>query len=104
VGDKQARPMTAARTQTTGIVNDGRMLAAREVGGLRKGWLHGAPEEARSAHLDAQARYTKSPIPLEDKFEVNGHKCDAPGSTELPVEEVANCTCTVFFVAAKGAA
>ena len=101
VGEAKARPMTAARTQTTGIVNDGRMLAAREAGGLLKGWLHGGSSQARDAHLAAQARYLEHPIPLDDKFEVNGYQADAPGSTELPVGEVANCTCTVTFRSAK---
>jgi len=97
VGETKARPMTAARTQTSGIVNDGRMLAAREVGGLSKGWLHGGSKQARDAHVAAQSRYLEHPIALDDKFEVNGYMTDAPGSTELPVGEVANCTCSVVF-------
>lgn len=98
IGENTHRPLTAARTETAGIVNDGRMLAARKVGGgLRKGWLHGAPDEPRPAHLDAQTTYMAAPIALEEKFVVNGHACDAPGSTELPIEETANCTCMVVF-------
>lgn len=98
VGEGASRPMTAARTQTAGIVNEGRMIAAKQVGGLKKAWLHGSPNEPRPAHLEAQERYLAEPIGLDEKFEVNGIACDAPGSTELPVEEVANCTCTVLFV------
>lgn len=109
VGDTAARPMTAARTQTSGIVNEGRMIAARDVGGLTKGWLHGAPDASRSNHVDAQARYSEKPIPIDEKFIIFGaggqsYACDAPGSTELPVGEVANCTCMVTFHAAKGTA
>jgi hypothetical protein len=90
--------MTAARTQTAGIVNEGRMIAAREVGGLKKAWLHGNPAEARDAHMAAQARYAATPIGLDQKFVVNGHECDAPGDPALPVSESANCTCMVKFV------
>jgi hypothetical protein len=97
VGAESVRPMTAARTQTAGIVNEGRMLAAEEVGGLKKGWLHGGSKEPRESHMAAQREYLGSPIPLNEKFRVGGYECDAPGSTELPVEEVANCSCMVVF-------
>ena len=97
VGEGQARPMTAAATQTTGIINDGRMIAARSVGGLRKGWLHGGSREPRPAHVEAQARYQAEPIGLDEQFEINGLRADAPGDAALPVGEVANCTCMVTF-------
>jgi HK97 family phage portal protein len=102
VGEDKARPMTAAATQTTGIVNDGRMIAARSVGGLRKGWLHGGSREPRPAHLEAQARYQAAPIGLEEKFTINGFAADAPGDASLPIGEVANCTCMVTFHRAEG--
>ena len=106
IGEAKNRPMVAARTQTSGIVNDGRMLAARAAGGtLKKGWLHGAPEEARDNHLAAQRRYLDKPIGIDEPFIIHGkdggsYSCDAPGATELPVGEVANCTCMVTFSAA----
>jgi len=102
VGEEKARPMTAAATQTTGIVNDGRMIAARSVGGLRKGWLHGGSREPRSAHVDAQTRYQAAPIGIDEMFTVNGFEADAPGDSDLPVGEVANCTCMVTFHRAEG--
>jgi hypothetical protein len=73
------------------------MIAAREVGGLKKGWLHGGSKEAREAHLAAQARYLANPLDLDDKFEVNGFECDAPGDSDLPPDEVCNCSCMVTF-------
>lgn len=99
VGDDSPRPLTAARTQTAGIVNEGRMIAALEVGGLLKGWLHGDPADPREAHIIAERQYAAG-IPLTEKFVVNGHECDQPGDTALPVEEVANCTCSVRFMKA----
>jgi len=97
VGEEAFRPATAARTQVSGLVNEGRMLAANEVGGLLKGWLHGGSKEPRAEHIQAQETYLASPIPLDQPFIVAGYECDAPGSTELPVEEVANCSCMVVF-------
>jgi len=100
VGESKARPQTAAATQTAGTVNDGRLAAAKSAGNLRKWWLHGGSAEPREAHVAAQTKYQAEPISLEEKFIVNGHSADAPGDAELPVEEVAHCTCIVVFAAA----
>jgi hypothetical protein len=102
-GPTAARPMTAALTQTNGIVNEGRMLAASFAGGLLKGWLHGSSEDPRAAHVAAESTYTSAPLPLDGQFVVNGHACSAPGDASLPIEETANCTCTLIFVPQKGA-
>jgi len=100
-GETKHRPVTAAQTQTTGIVNDGRLLAAREVGGLKKGWLHGGSKEPRPEHLAAQSTYLENPIGLDEKFTVNGIEMDAPGDAAAPVSETAKCTCMVTLVAAN---
>jgi phage portal protein BeeE len=100
VGEEKGRPLTAARTQTAGIVNDGRLAAARDAGGLLKFWIHGSPKEPRPAHIDAEARYSAAPIALDRKFEVNGTLMDSPGDASAPVSETANCTCGLGFVAA----
>lgn len=100
VGETKARPLTAARTQTAGIINDGRMLAARSAGNMKKGWLHGAPEEPREAHLAAQEEYLANPIPLDEPFVVNGIEMMSPGDASAPIEETANCTCMLVFMAA----
>lgn len=97
IGLDKVRPQTAARTQTAGIVNDGRMASARSAGNLRKGWLHGGSSEPRPAHLAAQAKYLNEPIGLDEKFDIGGVEMDAPGDTSAPIGEVANCTCMVVF-------
>ena len=97
-GPTAPRPMTAALTQTNGVVNEGRLLAANFAGGLLKGWLHGSSEDPRPAHVAAESTYQAAPIPLNGQFVVNGHSCAAPGDASLPVEETANCTCTLVFV------
>lgn len=98
VGETKARPMVAARTQTTGIINDARIARAEKVGGLLKGWLHGSPEEPRPGHVAAQAVYMAHPIPVDEDFVVNGFSCKGPGDSRLPASETANCTCMTVFV------
>lgn len=104
MGEGKVRPQTAAMTQTTGIINDARMERAKAVGGLRKGWLHGNPNEAREDHLAAEAKYLAEPIPVNEKFVVGGFDMDAPGDANAPIEQTANCTCMVVFVPENGAA
>lgn len=97
IGEDAHRPLTAARTETAGIVNEGQLQAAKEVGGLKKIWIHGSPKEAREAHVAAEQAYAGG-IGLDEKFEVNGLECDAPGDASLPPEEVCNCTCMLGFL------
>jgi len=97
IGDDSVRAATAARTQTAGIVNDGKMIAAREAGDLEKFWVHGNPAMPRPDHVAAAERYQANPIPVDEPFQINGLECDAPGDPSLPPEEVCNCGCTVGF-------
>lgn len=97
-GENAARPMTAARTQTSGIVNEGQMIAAREAGDLLKFWIHGSPEDPRETHIDAAARYDEAhAITLEEPFNVDGDEMDAPGDSSADISNTANCTCIVGF-------
>ncbi|MDD5705425.1 MAG: phage portal protein [Kiritimatiellae bacterium] len=97
VGEKSARPQTAARTQVNGIVNESRLMAADEIGGLLKVWNHGSPDEPRPDHVAAAQTYAAG-IPLDQKFKLGAYECDAPGAATLPADEVCNCTCFVTFV------
>jgi HK97 family phage portal protein len=97
-GETAARPMTAARTQMNGLVNDGRLASAQKVKGLKKAWLHGGSGEPRESHLNAQGRYLAAPIALNDKFDIGGTPMDAPGDADAPIGETANCGCMTIFV------
>lgn len=101
VGEGAARPMTAARTQTSGIINEGRMASAEKVGGVKKIWIHGSPNEPRPSHLEAAKRYQANPIDLDQPFEIGDAELMQPGDADAPIEEIANCTCSVGFVAAS---
>lgn len=100
VGEKSARPQTAARTQVNGIVNESRLMAAEEVGGLLKVWNHGSPDEPRPSHVAAAKQYADG-IPLQDKFTLGAYECDAPGDATLPASEVCNCGCYLTFKKAE---
>ncbi len=103
VGTDRARPMTAARTQTAGIVNDGQLAAAKAVGGLKKFWIHGSPEEPRESHVRAAREYDAAhAIALDDTFLVDGERMDAPGDPSADVSNTANCTCFLGFTKGGG--
>jgi hypothetical protein len=105
VGEESARSMTAAMTQTTGCVNDGLKLAAQDVGGLEKYWIHGNPKEPRPSHLQAAETYSEdNAIPLDEPFVVDGEELDAPGDESASMENVCNCTCILGFRKAKSGA
>jgi HK97 family phage portal protein len=98
VGEMSARAQTAARTQTSGIVNDGRMIAARDVGGLKKFWIHGSPKEPRESHLAAAQQYDEAhALELDEPFIVDGEEMDSPGDAGASSENVCNCTCGLGF-------
>jgi HK97 family phage portal protein len=101
IGEDSNRALTAARTMTSGLVNEGRMISARSAGGLLKTWIHSALSgEDRPAHVEAMAIYAAG-IPLDATFSINGNECDAPGDSSLPADEVCNCRCMCGFVADK---
>jgi hypothetical protein len=98
VGAESARAQNAAMTQTTGLVNDGRMIAARDVGDLEKYWIHGNPKEPRESHIAAAQRYDEAnAIPLDKPFVVDGEEMDAPGDSSASPANVCFCTCGVGF-------
>jgi hypothetical protein len=104
VGADKVRPQTAARTQTAGCVNDGLMAAARDVGGVRKFWIHGGSRDPRPEHEAAAARYDEEhAIPLDEDFEVGGERMSAPGDAAADISQTANCSCVVGFTTKQGA-
>lgn len=68
------------------------MGAATQGGASSKTWLVNS-ENPRESHavLDGVT------IPIQDNFDVGGYEAPWPGSSDLPAEEVAGCTCGVEF-------
>ena len=98
IGSESNRPLTAARTQTAGLVNEGELIAAKEAGGLLKYWIHGSPKDPRESHVKAAADYgPDNAIGLEDDFVVDGEHMQQPGDSNADIKNVANCTCSLGF-------
>ncbi len=74
-------------------VNEGQMIEASKSGFQYKVWLSRQDEKVRMSHTtaDGQAR------PLYDAFSVSGHAMMHPGALTAPIEETANCRCTMLF-------
>jgi len=87
------RARLVANNVVTFGLNEGQMIEASKTGLRYKVWLsqQDAKVRATHTHADGQAR------PLFDPFVVGGHLMMHPGSLTAPIEEVANCRCTMLF-------
>jgi len=87
------RSRLIANNVVTFGLNEGQMIEASKTGLRYKVWLsqQDAKVRATHTHADGQAR------PLFDPFVVGGHLMMHPGSLTAPIEEVANCRCTMLF-------
>lgn len=100
-GYDSARAQTAAATQTTGIVNDAELIAARDAGGLKKFWIAVDDAVTRPAHAAAAEGYGRDhAIGLDEKFVVDGEQMDSPGDSAGSAGNVCNCRCQLGFVRA----
>ena len=94
-GMSQARGALIARTETHGAANFGADVAARETGlNLRKEWVSAADERTRESHAAADGQI----VGMDDAFDVGGVSMMFPGDPSAPVEEVANCRCSVAHI------
>jgi HK97 family phage portal protein len=87
------RSRLVANNIVTFGLNEGQMIEASKSGLRYKVWLSQQDEKVRATHThaDGQAR------PLYEPFSVAGHLMMHPGALTAPVEEVANCRCTMLF-------
>lgn len=107
-GMAEAAPIRArliARTELVGAVNGGSLAATQIVQGATgisyvKRWLTagGAPNPRHDDYegLDGQT------VALEDYFDVGGAQLMHPGDPDGPVDEIANCRCTMTYVESGG--
>ncbi|OLN21861.1 hypothetical protein BTO30_12645 [Domibacillus antri] len=65
----------------------------------KKRWRHsgGKKNNPRKEHQDLDGEE----IPVNEKFDVNGHEADHPRDTALPASERVNCHCTMSPVVSK---
>lgn len=93
------RGMLIARTETTAAYNHAAEIAARieetatgEL--LDRVWLATGDERTRETHAAAHGQR----VGADEAFDVGGHRMAYPGDPTGPVEEVANCRCTLLRV------
>lgn len=88
----QTRAMLIARTESTGAGNFGALQALLSEGVASKEWVATNDNRTRETHADADGQV----VPLDGKFLVGTSRMVMPGDPDAPVEEVANCRCTII--------
>ena len=89
------RAETIARTETTEAVNAGGLEAARQSGVVSgKVWLAALDNRTRESHTEAHNQERG----LDEPFDVGGSAMQYPGDGSAPIEEIANCRCTLTWV------
>jgi uncharacterized protein with gpF-like domain len=95
----RSRPALVARTETSSALNAGRQGAFTEVSfdlgePFEKRWLSTIDNRTRRTHREADGQR----VPLDRPFIVGGFPGMFPGEPELPVEEVAQCRCSMIIL------
>lgn len=88
-----------ARTESTNVLNEAslrRAIDSETASGteLLKVWISKRDERVRDTHEEAH----NQAVPLADKFTVGVSLMERPGDPTAPIEEVANCRCTITFL------
>jgi|GEM_PF-5413532 len=65
---------------------------------MLKEWAPTLDDRTRPAHAAMQG---SDPIPLDDRFIVDGEELDRPGDPSASPDNVINCRCTVFYSEAE---
>lgn len=94
--DWPGRAQLVARTETTGAYNGAALEAARLESvatgkRLEKVWVCTIDGSTRDSHFEADGQR----VPIDQPFDIGGADLMFPGDPDGPVEEVANCRCTM---------
>lgn len=94
--DWPGRAQLVARTETTGAYNAAALEAARLESAatgkpLEKAWVCTIDGSTRDSHFAADGQR----VPIDQPFNIGGADLMFPGDPNGPVEEVANCRCTM---------
>ena len=95
MGNRRAAAMTVARNTVGQTLSASRHRGHLAAGMTHKWWLHSrGPGERRPAHVAAEGVYAKNPIPLGERFIVNGKGLLYPRDfSSGHVDECVNCQC-----------
>lgn len=88
------RSRLIARTESTGMVNGGRNLAYNQNDDIidQKEWLSSKDNRVRPSHVAANGQR----VDVDKPFNVGGSLLKFPGDPQGPIQEIANCRCTVL--------
>lgn len=94
-----------ARTESMRAEAAGTFELAHQWGVEKKAWLAALDDRTRDSHITAQDEYgeggTIGPIPLDTPFLIGGYPMQYPLDPAGPIEECANCRCTLVLLGAK---
>jgi SPP1 gp7 family putative phage head morphogenesis protein len=85
------RSKLIARTELTGVINQGTLAALQDEGQTYKQWSTVMDGRERETHAAANGQV----VPIDGLFTVGGSQAQAPGDANLPVSELAQCRCTI---------
>lgn len=86
------RAKLIARTELTGVINDGTLQTLIAEGYRRKEWSTVLDTRERESHHNANGQTVGS----FETFKVGNSYGQAPGDSNMAIEETANCRCTVL--------
>lgn len=82
-----------AGLNVVGMVNEASLLASIDLGSTHKQWLSFHDGRTRPTHLEADGDVQS----IGDRFQVGAASLLYPGDPTGPLEEIANCRCTLLF-------
>ena len=95
----QARRELIARTETLRSSSAGSFHLYKAWGSPMKEWMATGDDRTRPSHMEAWDNYREGgligPIPIDQPFIIGGYLMMYPGDPNGPIEEFANCRCTV---------
>ncbi len=85
------RSLRIARTELTGVINDGTVKTLGKEGYQQKEWSTVIDGRERETHAEADGQI----VGIDDYFKIGGASAFAPGDPMLPPGETINCRCAI---------
>ena len=89
------RSLLVARTEATGVLNEGTLQQMKEDDVESKWWRATLDGRQRPTHEAVMQETMNDPIPVNEEFEVGDSSGMCPGDQRLSIEERANCRCAL---------
>lgn len=85
------RSKLIARTELTGVINDGTLRTLVKEGYTQKEWSTAMDGRERETHAAANGQV----VGIYETFTIGSSRGQAPGDPDMDVSEIANCRCTL---------